>query len=144
MPRQTEISPARRAVVVAALMLGSFAISTTEFVSIGLLPLISADLGVTEDRASVIISTYALGVVVGAPAITAVTGRMPRRRLLVLLIALLGVGHVLSALAGNFKMLLLARFIAGLPYGAYFSVASLSAASIAPPGKRGTAIALVG
>ncbi len=125
-------------------MLGSFAIGTTEFVSMGLLPLISADLGVSEDRASVIIATYALGVVVGAPAITAVTGRMPRRRLLVLLMALLVVGHVLSAFAWNFEVLLVARFIAGLPHGAYFSVAGLSAASMAPPGKRGTAIALVG
>lgn len=143
-PRQTEISPARRNIVLAALMLGSFAIGTTEFVSMGLLPLISADLGVSEDRASVIIATYALGVVVGAPAITAVTGRMPRRRLLVLLMALLVVGHVLSAFAWNFEVLLVARFIAGLPHGAYFSVAGLSAASMAPPGKRGTAIALVG
>ena len=70
-PRETEINPARRAIVLAALMLGSFAIGTTEFVSMGLMPLISEDLGVTEDSASVIISTYALGVVVGAPAITA-------------------------------------------------------------------------
>lgn len=142
-PRQTDISPTRRWVVVAALMLGSFAIGTTEFVSMGLLPLIADDLGITENTASAVISTYALGVVVGAPAITALTGRMPRRRLLILLMALLVAGHVLSALAWNFPALLVARFISGLPHGAYFSVAGLSAASMAPPGKRGVAIALV-
>ena len=69
---------------------------------------------------------------------------MPRRRLLILLMALLVGGHVLSVFAWNFEALLVARFISGLPHGAYFSVAGLSAASMAPPGKRGTAIALVG
>ncbi|WP_407919173.1 MFS transporter [Corynebacterium uterequi] len=143
-PRQTDITPARRAIVVAAMMLGTFAIGTTEFVSMGLLPLIADDFGITEDKASWIISIYALGVVVGAPLITAFTGHIPRRRLLILLMGVLVAGHLLSLAAPNYPTLMAARFIAGLPHGAYFSVAGLSAASLAPPGKRGQAVALIG
>lgn len=127
-----------------ALALGSFAIGTTEFVSMGLLPLIADDFSVTEDQAGHIISAYALGVVVGAPVITATTGRIPRRRLLIILMAAFALGHLLALFAGNYWTLIVARFIAGLPHGAYFSVAGLSAASMAGPGKRGQAVAFVG
>ncbi|MDO5031183.1 MFS transporter [Corynebacterium sp.] len=143
-PRQTEISSARRRVVMLAMALGAFAIGTTEFTSMGLLPLIADDFGITEDRASIVISVYALGVVVGAPAIAAVTGTLPRRRLIIVLIGFLLAGNLLTALAPNFGLLLAARFIAGLPHGAYFSVANLSAAALAPMGARGKAMALVG
>lgn len=143
-PRQTDISDARRRVVMVALALGSFAIGTTEFVSMGLLPLIADDFSITEDQAGHIISAYALGVVVGAPVITATTGRIPRRRLLIILMAAFALGHLLALFADNYWMLIAARFIAGLPHGAYFSVAGLSAASMAGPGKRGQAVAFVG
>ncbi|MDK6302880.1 MFS transporter, partial [Corynebacterium sp. UMB9976] len=92
----------------------------------GLLPLIADDFGITEDTASVVISVYALGVVVGAPVIAALTGKLPRRRLIILLIGFLLVGNLLTALAPNYGVLLVARFIAGLPHGAYFSVANLA------------------
>ncbi|QGU03858.1 MFS transporter [Corynebacterium comes] len=127
-----------------ALALGGFAIGTTEFVSMGLLPLIADDFRIAEDQAGHIISAYALGVVVGAPVITALTGVVPRRRLLLLLMVAFTVGHVIAALADNYPLLLAARFLAGLPHGAYFSVAGLSAASMAPRGQRGRAIAFVG
>ncbi|MCS5478583.1 MFS transporter [Corynebacterium sp. YIM 101645] len=127
-----------------ALALGGFAIGTTEFVSMGLLPLIAEDFTVTEDQAGHIISAYALGVVVGAPVITALTGLVPRRRLLLLLMLAFTLGHLAAALADNYPLLLAARFLAGLPHGAYFSVAGLSAASMAPPGQRGRAVAFVG
>ncbi len=127
-----------------AMALGAFAIGTTEFVSMGLLPLIAGDFGISEDSASTMISVYALGVVVGAPAISAVTGRLPRRRLIIVLIGFLLVGNLLTALAPNYPVLLAARFIAGLPHGAYFSVANLSAASMAPKGARGKAMAAIG
>lgn len=143
-PRQTEISELRRRVVMVALALGGFGIGTTEFVSMGLLPLIADDFGITEDQAGHAISAYALGVVVGAPLITAVTGRTPRRRLLILLMIAFTLGNALSVVAANYPLLLAARFIAGLPHGAYFSVAGLAAASMAPAGKRGKAVALVG
>ena len=143
-PRQTEISTARRTIVMVAMALGAFAIGITEFVSMGLLPLIAEDFGVSEDTASTLITTYALGVVVGAPLIAAFTGKLPRRRLILLLIGFLVVGNLLSVLAPNYWVLMVARFIAGMPHGAYFSVANLSAASMAPPGGRGKAMAFVG
>ena len=144
LPRQTEISTERRTIVMVAMALGAFAIGTTEFVSMGLLPLIAEDFGVSEDTASTLITTYALGVVVGAPLIAAFTGKLPRRRLILLLIGFLVVGNLLSVLAPNYWVLMVARFIAGMPHGAYFSVANLSAASMAPPGGRGKAMAFVG
>lgn len=143
-PRQTEISSTRRTLVMLAMALGAFAIGTTEFVSMGLLPLIAHDFGMSEDSASILISIYALGVVVGAPVISAVTGKLPRRRLILLLIAFLLVGNLFTALAPHFGVLIAARFVAGLPHGAYFSVANLSAASMSPAGDRGKAMAFVG
>nr|WP_245802982.1 MFS transporter [Corynebacterium phocae] len=143
-PRQTEISDLRIKIVMVAIALGTFAIGTTEFVSMGLLPLIAQDFGIQEDTASVVISVYALGVVVGAPAIAALTGRVPRRRLILVLEFCLLIGNLLTALAPNFGVLLAARFIAGLPHGAYFSVANLAAASMAKPGTRGKAMAMIG
>ena len=143
-PRQTDISPRRRWIVMIALAAGGFAIGTTEFVSMGLLPLIAQDFGITEDRAGLIISAYALGVVVGAPTITALSGRMPRRRLLLLLMSAFFLGHLLAVFADSYPTLIAARVIAGLPHGAYFSVAGLSAASMSPPGKRGQAVAFIG
>ncbi|MGD7002804.1 MFS transporter [Corynebacterium halotolerans] len=144
LPRQTEITNPRRIIVMVALALGGFAIGTTEFVSMGLLSLIAEDFQITEDTAGHIITAYALGVVVGAPLITAVTGLVPRRRLLLILMAAFTIGNGLSVFADSYEVLLVARFIAGLPHGAYFSVAGLSAASMAPPGQRGRAIAFVG
>lgn len=143
-PLQTNISNTRRMLVVFVLAMGGFAIGTTEFVSMGLLPMISGDLGISEGQASHIISAYALGVVVGAPLITAVTGRIPRRRLLIILMAAFIIGNGLGVFAENYTVLMVARFIAGLPHGAYFSVAGLSAASMAPAGSRGKAVAMVG
>lgn len=127
-----------------ALAAGAFGIGTTEFVSMGLLNLIAADFQIGEDSAGRIISAYALGVVVGAPLITAVTGMIPRRRLLLLLMLAFTVGNGLSMLGENYHLLLVARFIAGLPHGAYFSVSGLAAASLAPEGQRGRAVAFIG
>ncbi|WP_029703508.1 MFS transporter [Corynebacterium callunae] len=143
-PRQTEISEFRRYVVMTAMALGGFAIGVTEFVSMGLLSAIAQDFNISEDKAGLIITIYALGVVVGAPLITAFTGSIPRRRLLLILVAFFVVGNGLSAFANSYEVLLLARFIAGLPHGAYFSVAGLAAASMAPESQRGRAIAYVG
>lgn len=126
-----------------AMSLGAFGIGTTEFVSMGLLSMIAEDFQITEDTAGVIVTSYALGVVVGAPLITALTGRIPRRRLLLILMAAFTIGNGLSVFATNYEVLLVARFIAGLPHGAYFSVAGLSAASMAPLAQRGRAVAFI-
>ncbi len=126
-----------------ALALGGFGIGTTEFVTMGLLPDIAADLHVTEPTAGHAVSAYALGVVVGAPLIAALCARVPRKRLLIALMIAFTVGNIASVLAPVFPTLVGARFVAGLPHGAYFGVASLAAASLAPVGQRAKAVAAV-
>ena len=128
---------------IAALALGGFAIGTTEFVTMGVLPDIATGVGVSIPTAGHLISVYALGVVVGAPVIAALGARLPRRALLVGLMAAFLVGNGLSAVAPGYATLLIARFVAGLPHGAYFGVASLVAASLVPDRLRGRAVSSV-
>jgi DHA1 family inner membrane transport protein len=128
---------------VLALATGGFAIGTTEFVTMGLLPQIAAGVDVSIPTGGHVISAYALGVVVGAPVLAFLGARLPRRALLVALMAAFAVGNAASALATSYDALLLARFAAGLPHGAYFGVASLVAASLATPARRGRAVAMV-
>lgn len=125
---------------ILALAIGGFGIGTGEFVPMGLLPEIAADLGVSIPEAGHLISSYALGVVVGAPLIAALGSRMPRRRLLIGLGVLLTLGNVLSAIAPDYWSLMGARFLAGMPHGAYFGVASLVGAAIAGEGRRAWAV----
>jgi len=127
-----------------AMALGGFGIGTTEFVAMGLLNLIAEDFSISEDQAGHVISAYALGVVIGAPLITTLTGSIPRRRLALLLMGAFVIGNGLSVFAHSYGILMLSRFIAGFPHGAYFSVTALIAASMAPNGKRGKAVALTG
>ncbi|MCX2162856.1 MFS transporter [Corynebacterium auriscanis] len=133
----------RRTFAMFAMALGGFGIGTTEFVAMGLLKYIAADFNITEDTAGHIISAYALGVVVGAPLITTLTGKIPRRRLALILMIAFTIGNGLTVFAHNYDLLVLSRFIAGLPHGAYFSVTALITASMAPPGQRGKSVALV-
>ena len=127
----------------AALAMGGFAIGTTEFVSMGLLPQLAAGVGVSIPTAGHVISAYALGVVVGAPVIAVLGAKLPRRGLLVSLMAVFLVGNAASALATSYTSLTLARFFAGLPHGAYFGVASLVAADLVSPDRRGRAVSRV-
>ena len=137
--------PATRTAVLAivALALGGFAIGTTEFVTMGLLPDIADGVHASIPSAGHLISAYALGVVVGAPVIAALGARLPRRPLAMALMTAFVVGNGLSAVAPGYSTLLLARFVAGLPHGAYFGVASLIAASLVPDRLRGRAVSSV-
>ncbi|MFQ6393135.1 MFS transporter [Nocardia sp. KC 131] len=126
-----------------ALALGGFGIGTTEFVTMGLLPDIASAMGVSEPTAGHAVSAYALGVVVGAPLIAALCARVPRKRLLIVLMVAFTIGNVLTVIAPSFETLVVARFLAGLPHGAYFGVASLAAATLAPVGQRAKAVAAV-
>nr|WP_039796177.1 MFS transporter [Nocardia araoensis] len=126
-----------------ALALGGFGIGTTEFVTMGLLPDIASAMRVSEPTAGHAVSAYALGVVIGAPLIAALCARMPRKRLLVALMVAFTVGNAATVLAPSFETLVLARFVSGLPHGAYFGVASLAAATLAPVGQRAKAVAAV-
>lgn len=126
-----------------ALAMGGFAIGTTEFVSMGLLPQLAAGVGVSIPQAGHAISAYALGVVVGAPLVAVLGARLPRRALLMVLMGAFAIGNAGTALVDGYPGLLTARFLAGLPHGAYFGVASLVAASLVPPHRRGRAVAAV-
>ncbi len=133
----------RASAVLLALALGGFAIGLSEFASMALLPDFAADLGVNEARAADAISAYALGVVVGAPVLAVAAARMRKRMLLVWLMLAFAVFNTLSAFAPTFGMFTAARFLSGLPHGAYFGVAALVAASVVPRNKRASAIARI-
>jgi DHA1 family inner membrane transport protein len=128
---------------VVALALGSFAIGTTEFVTMGLLPDIASGIGESIPTAGHVISAYALGVVIGAPVIAGLGARLPRRTLAVGLMTAFLAANALTAVSPGYRTLLLARFVSGLPHGAYFGVASLIAASLVPPRFRGRAVSSV-
>lgn len=128
---------------VLSLAVGGFAIGTSEFVSMGLLPQIAGGVHTSIPTAGHAISAYALGVVVGAPVLAYVGARLPRRGLLVALMVAFVAGNTATALVGSYGWLLAARFLSGLPHGAFFGVASLVAASLAAPGRKGRAVALV-
>lgn len=126
-----------------SLALGAFGIGTTEFVSMGLLNLIAADFRISEAQAGHVVTAYALGVVAGAPLITTLTGRVPRRRLIIILMAAFTLGNAMSMFAHSYGLLMVSRFIAGFPHGAFFAIASLVAASMADAGNRGRAVARI-
>ncbi|WP_159945407.1 MULTISPECIES: MFS transporter [unclassified Nocardiopsis] len=123
-----------------ALALGAFAIGTTEFVIMGLLPEVAADLGVPVPSAGHLISAYALGVVVGAPLLTALSTRLPRKTVLLLFLGLFLAGNLATVLAPSFGAVFASRVLAGLPHGAYLGVGSLVAANMAGPGRQATAV----
>ncbi|HVW67357.1 MAG TPA: MFS transporter [Steroidobacteraceae bacterium] len=127
----------------AALAVGGFAIGTTEFATMSLLPFFAHDLGIDAPTAGHVISAYALGVVVGAPLIAVLSARMARRSLLILLMSVFAVANGLSALAPTYHWMLLFRFLSGLPHGAYFGIAALVAASLVPIERRTQAVGRV-
>jgi MFS family permease len=122
------------------LAVGGFGIGTGEFAIMGLLPNVAGDLGISIPKAGHLISAYALGVVIGAPLIAVIAAHWPRHRLLLALMACFAIGNFASALAPGYASLIAVRFIAGLPHGAYFGVASLVAASLVPADQRARAI----
>ncbi|MDZ5648684.1 MFS transporter [Nitrospirillum sp. BR 11828] len=126
-----------------ALAAAAFAIGTTEFVIMGLLPDVAMDLGVSIPMAGLLISGYALGVVVGAPILTLTTGKLPRKVLLISLMGLFIVGNVLAALASSYTLLMAARIVASFTHGSFFGIGSVVAASLVPAERRASAIALM-
>ncbi|MBD8875084.1 MFS transporter [Roseibium polysiphoniae] len=126
-----------------ALTISAFAVGTTEFVIVGLLPTIAADLGVSTPSAGLLVSLYALGVTIGAPVLTALADRVPRKTLLLLLLALFTVGNAYAAFAPDYNSLVVARFITGLAHGVFFAIASTIATDLVEPQKESSAIALV-
>jgi DHA1 family inner membrane transport protein len=135
------MSPVRRALL--ALALGGFGIGTGEFVMLGLLPEVARSLHITIPQGGYLISAYALGVVVGAPLVTALTVSLPRKGLLISVALVMAAGNVASAVAPGFGWLLAFRFLTGLPHGAYFGVASVVAAKLVREERRSAAMSIV-
>ncbi|MFE6171695.1 MFS transporter [Streptomyces sp. NPDC056464] len=126
-----------------ALAVGAFGIGTTEFVMMGLLPEVENDLDISIPTAGHLVSAYALGVVIGAPLLAAVTARMPRRTVLIGLMALFVAGNVLSAFAPDHHWLVAARFLSGLPHGAFFGVGAVVATNMVAPERKARSVSLM-
>lgn len=126
-----------------ALALSAFAIGTTEFVIMGLLPEVAGDLHVTLPSAGWLISGYALGVAIGAPIMALLTAKLPRKRTLMLLMIIFIIGNILCALAYSYNLLMAARVITALCHGAFFGIGAVVAASLVAPGKQASAVALM-
>ncbi len=126
-----------------ALTLSAFAIGTTEFVIVGLIPTIAASLQVSVPSAGLLVSLYALGVAVGAPVLTALTGRVPRKQLLLGLMLLFTIGNLVAWMAPGYAALMAARVLTGLAHGVFFSIGSTIATSLVPKEKAASAIALM-
>jgi DHA1 family inner membrane transport protein len=132
--------PVNTRLALFALAMGGFAIGTTEFASMSLLPELAGGLGVDEPTAGHVISVYALGVVVGAPLLAVLGARLSRRKLLIGLMSFFALANALSALAPSFGWMLLFRFFSGLPHGAFFGVGALVAAGMVPHERRSHAV----
>ncbi|KAB8064206.1 MFS transporter [Janthinobacterium violaceinigrum] len=130
-------------IALLALTLSAFAIGTTEFVIVGLLPTIAADLGVNLPSAGLLVSLYALGVAVGAPVLTALTGKIPRKTLLLSLMVLFTLGNLLAWKSPGYETLVIARILTGLAHGVFFSIGSTIATSLVPKEKAASAIAIM-
>jgi DHA1 family inner membrane transport protein len=142
----TPASLARRSPIplpLLALAIASFGIGTTEFVIMGLLPDVAHDLGVSIPHAGLLVTGYALGVVIGAPIVAVATMSIPRKPALLGMVGMFVVGNLLCAIAPNYAVLMVARVVTALCHGAFFGIGSVVAADLVPPNRRASAIALM-
>ena len=126
-----------------ALTISAFAIGTTEFVIVGLIPTIAEQLGVTVPSAGLLVTIYAIGVAIGAPVLTALTGRVPRKLLLISLMVLFTLGNLLAWQSPGYESLVIARLLTGLAHGVFFSIGSTIATSLVAKEKAASAIAIM-
>jgi len=130
-------------IALLALTISAFAIGTTEFVIVGLLPVVAADLNISLPSAGLLVSLYALGVAIGAPLLTALTGKLPRKTLLLGLMALFTLGNLLAWQSPGYNSLIAARILTGLAHGVFFSIGSTIATGLVPKEKAASAIAVM-
>jgi len=135
-PRHTNLA-------ILALAIGGFAIGTTEFVTMGLLPEIARGVDISIPTAGHVVSAYALGVVVGAPLIATLAARVSRKTVLLALMVAFAAGNIGSSLAASYPVLMLARFVSGLPHGAFFGIGAVVAASLVQPHRRTWAVSMM-
>lgn len=126
-----------------ALALAAFAVGTAEFIIAGLLPTLAGDLGVSIPAAGLLVSGYALGVAIGGPILALLTAHLPRRPMILAMVALYALGHVFCAIAPNYITLLIARVLVALTHGLFFGNATIAAANVVPFERRGAAISIV-
>lgn len=126
-----------------ALAVSAFAIGSTEFISVGLIPMLIQSFHVSLAQAGLTVSVYALGIMVGAPLMTLLTGQMNRHTLMLMIMGLFIAGNLLAALAPTFSILLAGRVVAALAHGIFMTVASVIAADVVAPAKRASAIAVM-
>lgn len=126
-----------------ALAVTAFAIGTTEFISVGLLPMIASDLGTSVQVAGLTVSIYALGVVIGAPVLTSLFSTIPRKRLLLWIMVIFLIGNSIAMVASSISLLLVSRFVSALAHGVFMSIGSTIAASLVPKNRRASAISIM-
>ncbi|WP_342659072.1 MFS transporter (plasmid) [Sphingomonas sp. NY01] len=126
-----------------ALAVAAFAIGTTEFVIVGLIPEMARDLGVSLTTAGLLVSLYALAITLGAPSVTALTGRLPRRQLAIGLMAIFTAGNLIAAVAPGYGLLLAGRIVTGIAHGVFFSIGATVATSLVDKTRSGQAVALM-
>ncbi|EIT87208.1 hypothetical protein A374_01384 [Fictibacillus macauensis ZFHKF-1] len=136
-------SPSKANLTLLALAISAFGIGSTEFISVGLLPLITNDFGTTLSTASLTVSIYALGVTIGAPLLTVLTSKIERKKVLLLVMLLFILGNLCAAIAPTFSVLLIGRIISALAHGVFMSIAAVIAADVVAPNKRASAIAIM-
>nr|WP_197721045.1 MFS transporter [Listeria grayi] len=140
MNTETKINPS---LTLLALAISAFGIGSTEFISVGLLPMIVNDMGVSLSNASLTVSLYAVGVMIGAPVLTVLTSKLSRKNVLLIVMLLFIVGNLIAAAAPEFTLLLTGRIISALAHGVFMSIASVIAADVVAPNKRASAIAIM-
>lgn len=128
---------------ILAMAIGGFAIGTTEFVTMGMLPEIAAGVGITIPTAGHVVSAYALGVVVGAPLIATLAARLSRKSVLLWLMVAFAAGNIASSMADSYPLLMLTRFLSGLPHGAFFGIGAVVVASLVPIHRRTWAVSMM-
>lgn len=139
----TNTSTKRANLTLLALAISAFAIGSTEFISVGLIPMLMQDLNITLSQAGTTVSLYAIGIVIGAPLLTLLTGKLNRHTLMLLTMIIFIVGNLVTAFAPTFMILSMGRFIAALAHGLFMSVSSLIAAAIVSFERRASAIAIM-
>ena len=138
-----DINEKQSTLALLALAVSAFAIGTTEFISVGLLPLISTDLSIPVTTAGLTVSLYALGVTFGAPILTSLTSRMSRKNLLIWIMIVFIVGNTIATVSTTIELLLLARVISAFSHGVFMSIGSTIAADLVPENRRATAISIM-
>ncbi|WP_306418675.1 MFS transporter [Bacillus cereus] len=130
-------------IVLLSLAVSAFAIGTTEFVTVGLLQTVADDLTISVTKAGTLISGYAVAIAVGTPIVTAITGRIPKKGFLLILMIVFILGNITSAIVETYEVLMISRLITAIAHGVFFAIATTVAADIVPENKKGTAISIM-